>query len=81
MFHQMMNGPFARGLPTRQILQSVNYSPLLKKVVVAGGPCGWASFEEFEIGQVEKLVENGWLHTATCNEEIEYFFASPLHMW
>jgi hypothetical protein len=39
MFRLLMKAPFARGLPSREILQSINYSPLLK---MAGERCGMA---------------------------------------
>ncbi|KAA8893131.1 hypothetical protein FN846DRAFT_980288 [Sphaerosporella brunnea] len=82
LFDILRDAPFARGLPSPEALQNTNYSPILKKMVVRGGRCKQDDLGAFAIADIEKLVENGWVHTETpTNGEIEYSFASPLHFW
>lgn len=81
LFERLQYAPFARGLPSRAVLQSTTYSALIKKIITAGGRCGAEEFADFTQTDVEKLVENGWVHTDVTGEDVEYSFASPLHMW
>jgi hypothetical protein len=48
---------------------------------MAEGRCGAEEFNDCLQVDVEKLVENGWVHTELAGEDIVYSFASPLHMW
>jgi hypothetical protein len=81
LFDKLQGAPFTRGLPTRKVLQDTNYAHLFKKLIMAGGRCGAEEFNDCLPGDVEKLVENGWVHTELAGEDIVYSFASPLHMW
>ncbi|KAA8900490.1 hypothetical protein FN846DRAFT_988889 [Sphaerosporella brunnea] len=82
LFEIPRHGPFARGLPSPEVLQKANYSPILKQMVVSGGRCKQDDLDAFAIADIKKLEENGWVHTETpTNGETEYSFASPLHFW
>ena len=83
LFDILKYASFARGLPSREVLQTAGYSSVLKHMVErGGGSCKQDDLSGFATGNIEKLVENGWVHTETLPQGgIEYSFASPLHHW
>ncbi|KAF8246466.1 hypothetical protein K440DRAFT_651029 [Wilcoxina mikolae CBS 423.85] len=81
LFQSLKGEKFARGLPSKRILAQLDCSSVLKAMVASGGPSTAEVFKDFSVQSVERLVENGWVHTEVVNDEIVYYFASPLHFW
>lgn len=83
IFNYIRRYPFARGLPSPEILQERSTAAVLKEAIACDGI--YKSKTETKNKRwkeaLEKIWRNGWLHAEMSDNDIHYVFASQIHRW
>ena len=73
---------FRRGLPPDNDFKVLAVARVLSSVLRTGFVLDTDFTAEDDISALQRCFRNGWLHTDKLdNDNIGYFFASPLHRW